>query len=283
VLCLGVEKMSHPDKQVTLAAIGRAVDVEEVFGSEGPDRGARSYFMDLYAGQARRRMEAYDLRREDLAAVVVKNRAHGSHNPRAQFAEPITLAEVLEAREIVWPLTLPMCSPISDGAAAVLLVAREAFGGGTERDVRIAASVLASGGGRDSTARASAKAYARAGVGPEDLDVIECHDAAAPAELAIYESLGLAAAGDGARLIREGQTCLGGPLPVNPSGGLLSKGHPIGASGLAQAFEAVTQLRGEAGDRQVDGARLALTQNGGGWIGDDNAAVAVHILEGAGA
>jgi acetyl-CoA acetyltransferase len=283
VLCVGVEKMSHPDKRVTFEAIGRAVDVEQILDGEDPDQGSRSYFMDLYAGQARRRMEASDVSQADLAAVVVKNRAHGALNPRAQFTQAITLEQVLEAREIVWPLTLPMCSPVSDGAAAVLLVARDPSRPTAGREVRIAASVLASGSGGDSTARASSKAYALAGVGPEDLDLVELHDAAAPAELSIYESLGLAAAGDGARLIRDGSTRLGSALPVNPSGGLLSKGHPIGATGLAQAFEVVTQLRGEAGDRQVDGARWALAQNGGGWIDDDNAAVAIHIFEGANA
>jgi acetyl-CoA acyltransferase len=131
----------------------------------------------------------------------------------------------------------------------------------------------------DATARASRRAYERAAIGPEDLDLVECHDAAAPAEISLYESLGLAPAGEGAGLIREGATELGGRLPVNPSGGPLSKGHPIGAIGLAQVHETVTQPRGQAGARQVAGARWALTQNGGGWIDGDNAAVAVHILE----
>lgn len=286
VLCVGVEKMSHPDKAHSLAAIGRAADVEEVFGPEGPQPGSRSYFMDLYAELARASLESGSATREDFAAVTVKNQLHGSLNPLAQYGQETTVEEVLAAREIVWPLTLPMCSPISDGAAAVVLAASDRAGKTDHPRVRIAASVVASGtrlpdGDRkNSTVNAAAKAYEAAGIGPEDVDHVELHDAAASAELSVYESIGLAAPGQGGELMRSGATQLGGRVPVNTSGGLLSKGHPIGATGLAQAYEAVTQLRGQAGARQVAGARWSLTQNAGGWIDGDNAAVAIHVFEG---
>lgn len=286
VLCVGVEKMSHPDKGVSLAAIGRAADVEEVFGPGGPRPGSRSYFMDLYAELARESLESGRATREDFAAVAVKNRHHGSLNPLAQFGVEMTVEEVLSAREIVWPLTLPMCSPISDGAAAVVLAAAERPRTTDHPRVRVAASVLTSGvsfpaaGDPSSSAIAAARAYEAAGIGPGDLHHVELHDAAASAELSIYESIGLAAPGEGGALVRSGATRLGGRIPVNTSGGLLSKGHPIGATGLAQVYEAVTQLRGHAGARQVEGARWSLTHNAGGWIEGDNAAVAVHVFEG---
>jgi acetyl-CoA acetyltransferase len=289
VLVVGAEKMTHPDKQRALVAIGRAVDVEEVFGPDGPQPGARSYFMDLYADMARAHMDRTGSTREDFAAVAAKNHRHGARNPRAQYGGELSAADVLAAREVVWPLTLPMCSPVSDGAAAAVLVSAEALGDGRRgRAVRIAASVLTSGapsgdGAPSASERASRAAYERAGLGPEDLDLVELHDAAAPAEVILYEQLGLAPAGEGARLVRDGTTALTGRLPVNTSGGLLSKGHPIGATGLAQVHEATTQLRGEAAGRQVEGARTALCENGGGWLDGDNAAVAVHVLTGAAA
>jgi acetyl-CoA acetyltransferase len=150
---------------------------------------------------------------------------------------------------------------------------------------RIRASVVRSGNRHDkddptagSAARAAQAAFEQAGIGPQELDCVEVHDASAPAELIVYEQLGLAEPGGGPELIASGRTRLDGALPVNTSGGLLSKGHPIGATGIAQVCEATWQLRGEAGERQVDGARVALTQNGGGWLEGDSAAMAVHVL-----
>jgi acetyl-CoA acetyltransferase len=280
VLCVGTERMSHADKRVPLAAIGRATDVEEVFGPDGPQPGGRSWFMDLYAENARAYMERSGATREDFAAVTVKTHHHGGLNPRAQYGGEMTVAEVLAAREIVPPLTLPMCSPVSDGAAAVVLTATP--GSGTR--VRVAASALRSGspggGAENATVRAAQAAYAQAGIGPEDADLVELHDAAASAEVELYESLGLAAAGEGPSLVRDGATRLGARLPVNVSGGLLSKGHPIGASGLAQAVEGAEQLRGHADARQVQGARVAVLHNGGGWLEGDNAAICVTVLVG---
>jgi acetyl-CoA acetyltransferase len=276
VLAVGAEKMTHPDKARSFAAIGGSVDVETA-PADLP--AGRSFLMDLYAQSALRYMERTGATRADFAEVVVKNHQHGRLNPAAQYGGELTVERVLAMREIVWPFTLAMCSPISDGAAAALLVSDERRVPGSA--VAVLASTLRSAppdGTTSVTSLASAAAYEAAGLGPADLDCIEVHDAAASAELAIYEQLGLAEPGGGAALIRGGTTRLGGSRPVNTSGGLLARGHPIGATGLAQIFEAVTQLRGTAGDRQVPGARVALTQNAGGWHGNDNVASAVHIF-----
>ena len=282
VLAVGAEKMTHPDKARSFAAIGGSIDVELV-PEELP--AGRSFLMDMYAEAAREYLERTGATRADLARVVVKNQRHGSLNPASQFGAELTVDEVLAAREIVWPFTLQMCSPISDGAAAALLASDEFLSGDAAR-VSVLASVARSApadGSSSVTSLASAAAYDAAGLGPRDLDVVEVHDAAASAELVIYEQLGLAAPGDGPALIRSGDTALGGRLPVNTSGGLLARGHPIGATGLAQIVEVVLQLRGDADRRQVDDARIGLTQNAGGWHGRDNVASVIHIFRQASA
>jgi acetyl-CoA acetyltransferase len=178
-----------------------------------------------------------------------------------------------------------MCSPISDGAAAVVLVSERMASRFVSRGPRIRASVVRSGYVHDKSdptagaaAHAARAAFEQAAIGPQELSCVELHDASAPAELIIYEQLGLAPPGGGPELLASGATALGGEVPVNSSGGLLSKGHPIGATGVAQVCEANWQLRGRAGARQVTRARVALTQNGGGWLEEDSAAMAVHIL-----
>jgi acetyl-CoA acetyltransferase len=286
LLCLGAEKLTHPtDKTVGMDAIGTAVDVElraelaTELGEHG-DGSQRSFFMDLYAGMARDYMRASGATARDFALVTVKNQHNGARNPRAQYGSELTVDDVLASRAIVAPLTLLMCSPISDGAAAALLVSGEP---GMDRGpgVRVLASVARSApvdGATSVTSLAAAAAYDAAGLGPPDLDCVEVHDAAASAELVIYEQLGLAEPGAGAALIRGGDTDLGGRLPVNTSGGLLARGHPIGATGLAQIVEVVLQLRSAAGDRQVPRARVALTQNAGGWHGADNVTSVIHIF-----
>ena len=279
VLAVGAEKMTHPDKARSFAAIGGSVDVETT-PADLP--AGRSFLMDMYAESSLRYMEQTGATRADFARVVVKNQRHGMLNPAAQYGGELTVEQVLAAREIVWPFTLQMCSPISDGAAAALLVSDELVPPGSPV-VAVLASVVRSApadGVASVTGLAAGAAYEAAGIGPVDLDCAEVHDAAASAELVIYEQLGLAKLGGGAALIRSGQTALGGSLPVNTSGGLLARGHPIGATGLAQIVEAVAQLRGTAGARQVPGARLALTQNAGGWHGSDNVASVVHIFGG---
>ena len=290
VLCLGAEKLSHEDKGVGMAAIGTAVDIEaqtemaEEFGGDEA-AGKRSFFMDIYAGMARAYMAHSGATARHFADVVVKNQHNGARNPRAQYGGELTAEQVLQSRMIVDPLTLLMCSPISDGAAAVVLVAERAARRHGVEGPRIRASVVVSGNRHDkrdpsagSAGRAAKAAYEQAGLGPEDLDCLEVHDASAPAELIVYEQLGLTPPGGGPELLDSGRTRLDGELPVNTSGGLLSKGHPIGATGIAQICEGTWQLRGEAGERQVDGARVALAQNGGGWLDEDSAAMSVHIL-----
>lgn len=290
VLCLGAEKLAHEDKTVGMKAIGTAIDVEARAEAAAADSGpadaagSRSLFMDIYAGLAREYMAHSGASVEDFAGVVVKNQHNGSLNPRAQYGRDLSVETVLQSRTVVDPLTLLMCSPISDGAAAVVIAARAAA---RRRgpSVRIRASVVRSGypqAGHDPTAGAAAHAaraaYEQAGIGPDELSCAEVHDASAPAELMIYEQIGFAAPDAGPELLRSGRTRLDGSLPVNTSGGLLSKGHPIGATGVAQVCEATWQLRGQGGERQVSGARAALTQNGGGWLGADSAAMSVHIL-----
>lgn len=279
VLAVGAEKMTHPDKARSFSAIGGSIDVDVM----PPDLPAdRSFLMDMYAQVSLRYMEQSGATREDLARVVVKNQRHGMLNPASQYGAEMTIEEVLAAREIVRPFTLPMCSPISDGAAAAVLVSEDRCGGpGAGIPIPVLASVMRTAptdGDRRVTALAGEAAYEAAGVGPEDLDCLEVHDAAASAELVIYEQLGLAKPGEGPALIRSGATALGGASPVNTGGGLLARGHPIGATGLGQIVEVILQLRGVAGRRQVEDAELALTQNAGGWHGSDNVTSVVHIF-----
>jgi acetyl-CoA acetyltransferase len=237
----------------------------------------------LYAMRARRHMHEFGTTREDLADVVVKSRRHAQHNPYAHFRTPTARAEVLAARMIADPLQLPMCSPTSDGAAAVILSAQPS--GSTP--VRLAASILQSGSAdvahdlavSELGSRVARMAYEAAGLGPEDVDLAEVHDAFSIAELMYYEAFGFCAPGEAPAMLARGDSAVGGRLPVNPSGGLISRGHPIGATGIAQMCEAVWQLRGEAGGRQVEGARVALTHcSGGGIAGLDHGAAAVHVL-----
>ncbi|MBB3042857.1 thiolase family protein [Nocardioides soli] len=288
VLVVGAEKMTEPSGLRAMQALESAVDLEEVdvLKSRLGERadGDRSFFMDLYAGTARGYLERTGATAADFAQVSVKNHLHSSLNPHAQFRKTTTVEEVLASRTIVDPLTLLMCSAIGDGAAAVVLCAEDRLQ--TDRDrIEVLASVVTSGYARQETAfedsavvRAAARAYDLAGVGPEDLQLVELHDAAAPAELVLYEELGLCPRGDGAKLLASGATTLGGRLPVNTSGGLLGKGHPVGATGCAQITEIAEQMWGRAGDRQVPDVRLALAENGGGYIGSDSAAAVVTIL-----
>jgi acetyl-CoA acetyltransferase len=301
-LALGVEKLYHEDKKRSYAAIGAAVDVELVqqiiaqmqaqAAAKAKEAGApagsgagqsRSMFMDIYAALARNHMQRYGTTKEQYAKVAVKNHYHGSLNPHAQYRERYSLQEILDSPLVAEPLTRLMCSPIGDGAAALIVTTAEKARQYTTKPVLVRASVV--GSGKDLTpneptagARMARRAYEVAGVGPEDVNVLELHDATAPAEVVIYEELGLCKLGEGGRLIEDGVTELGGKVPVNTSGGLLSKGHPIGATGAAQLCEVFWQLRGECGDRQVQGAKVALTENGGGMVRGEPAAVSVHIL-----
>ena len=290
-LAVGAEKLTHSDKTRALKGLGSAVNLEraadleaELYGPLGELKpsGDRSFFMDIYADMAERYMRRSGATPRDFAEVVVKNRRHAALNPRAQYRELVTAEQVLASRRISGELTLLMCSPVGDGAAALLFCSEEVARRLGVRRVRVEASCLVSGREGDSAVtavqRASRRAYELAGVGPEDLDVVDVHDAAAPAELMMYEELGLCAQGDGPALLASGATSLEGRIPVNTGGGLISRGHPVGATGCAQLVELVEQLRGSARDRQVDGARVALAENAGGYLHPDPAAVCVSIL-----
>ncbi len=300
VLALGVEKLYHTDKAKSFAAFSGAVDVEnmvkimeslkksaEAGGAKKASGGAgknRSMFMDIYASAARSHMEAYGTTVEQFAGVSAKNSFHGSLNPRAQFREALTIEDVLASPMIAEPLTRPMCSPIGDGAAAVVIVSeKKARELGLTNPVKAVSSVLRSGWdrapGEGSVADlCTQEAYEESGYGPEDLSIIELHDASAPAEIMAYESLGICGKGEGGKLVSDGVTKLGGRLPVNTSGGLLRKGHPVGATGIAQIVEITEQLQGRSGERQVEGAKVGLAHNGGGSLGTDAAAQCITIL-----
>lgn len=303
VLALGAEKMISPDRQRSMAAFHGSWDVSRsdrsladlaAFAAATPvpesadELDQRSVFMDIYAAFAREHMARWGTTREQFAAVSAKNHAHSVHNPLAQYQRPFSIEEVLASRTVAWPLTLPMCSPVSDGAAAVVVCSPAAARRiGTARAVRVRASVLAQGGGWDGrepsdhvSSRTAEQLWERAAVGPSDVDVAEVHDATAVGEVQQLEHLGLVERGQGGPAAEHGETRIGGRIPVNPSGGLESRGHPIGATGLAQLHELVAQLRGEAGSRQVEGARLAVAENGGGLVGLEEAAVSMTVLEG---
>ena len=281
-LVVGAEKLSHPDKAVSFQAYARAVDLEEPL-PEHVGAGSGSIFMDIYAEKTRRYMRESGATPEDFAGIVVKSRAAAALNPLAQFRAPLTVQQVLGARTISDPLTLPMCSPIGDGAAALVLVSPARLKRLTAAaPVWIGGMSMVSGLARQDlpncAQRCAAAVYERAGIGPRELHVVELHDASAPAELMHYENLGLCGAGEGAALLRSGATAVGGRLSVNPSGGLLSRGHPIGASGVAQIHELVQQLRGRAAGRQRPGARVALAENNGGQVGPDAAVGIATVL-----
>lgn len=267
----------------TLLAMGDGVEPPEGTTSKAP----YSLFMDIYAAFGRFHMREFGTTQRQFAAVAAKNHGHSAHNPLAQYRNTYTIDEILAAPPITYPLTLPMCAPISDGAAAAIVCSEAVLARLTHRRraIRVLASVVATGStrrpedvGQHVTVKASKLAYERAGIGPQDISVAEVHDATAIGEIVQSENLGFCEFGAGGALAESGATTLGGRIPVNTSGGLESKGHPIGATGLGQLHELVTQLRGEAGARQVQGARLAIAENGGGLFGIEEAVCAITIL-----
>jgi acetyl-CoA acetyltransferase len=302
-LAVGVEKMVSADKALmfgsfdsawdvatvernkdTLVRLGHLVEVPVGSMSDKP----YSVFMDVYAAFARDHMFRYGTTRRQMAAVSSKNHEHSVHNPLAQFQKRFTVEEVLAAPPIAYPLTLPMCAPVSDGGAAAILTTDRGLrrlGTSRSRAVRVLATVLRTGTDRTEnepenhcTVHAARRAYELAGISPADISVAEVHDATAMGEIIQIENLQLAGRGEGGVVSERGHTRVGGRIPVNPSGGLESKGHPIGATGLAQIYELVAQLRGEAGRRQVSGARIGVAENGGGVIGVEEAVATVTVL-----
>ncbi|BBA38235.1 MULTISPECIES: thiolase family protein [Burkholderia] len=296
VLAVGAEKLSIGDKTKALGVFDGGVDVndrqgvravlEELGGALPDDGKPHSLFMDVYAALARAHMNAFGTTREQLALIASKNHEHAVHNPLAHFRAEMSVEEILAARPVSGPLTVPMCAPLTDGASAVVVcnaAGLKRLDG--SRPIRILAAVLQSGTvrplsawDRSVTRLAAQAAYEQAGVGPQDISVAEVHDASSFGELLQSELLGFCEIGSGGRFVESGASRLGGRMPINPSGGLESKGHPMGASGLAQIYELVQQLRGNCGARQVAGARIALAENGGGLYAGEEAAAAITIL-----
>ncbi len=305
-LAVGSEKITHENKAVALGAYASCMDVENIqasidlfvklgkeFADEaGRDDGApgegRSIFMDAYAMGAKWHMKRFGSTQRQLAVICAKNHWHGSLNPLAQYQQAMTVEEVLADKPVAYPLTRAMCAPVGDGAAAAVVCSDKYLKKLKDpRPVKILASVLGSGRDRgmdeqDIGERLAALAYEEAGVGPKEIDLAELHDATAYGELHQTEAMGFCPLGEGGPYAESGATKLGGEKPINTSGGLECRGHPIGASGLAQIYELGLQLRGEAGKRQVEGARIGLAENGGGNIGVEEAAMCIHILEKAG-
>ena len=301
-LAVGTEKMNSGDRAQMFATFDSAWDVESVednkrqlsamgVGVEIPDgsQSERPYsiFMDVYAAFCRQHMKLFGTTQRQIAVVSSKNHCHSVHNPRSHYQDAYTVDEILAAPPITFPLTRPMCAPISDGSAAAVVCNKEGLKrlGGGSRAVKIVASSVRSGIDRSTddyknhlSALAAEEAYEQAGLSPSDVDVAEVHDATAMGEIIQVENLQLVPYGEGGPSAEQGQLSIGGRVPVNPSGGLESKGHPIGATGLGQVYELVTQLRGEAGKRQVEGARVAIQENGGGVYGIEEATVVVNIF-----
>ncbi|MBI5905983.1 MAG: thiolase family protein [Deltaproteobacteria bacterium] len=298
VLVVGFEKLFHPDKQRSFRALSTGIDVEsggtflqDFAARKGQKAGIlqagsgtdRSIFMDMYTYWVRPYMEKYGLTREHFARISVKNHRNGSRNPHAQYQNEVTMEEVLASGEVVFPLTRMMCAPIGDGAAACVLCSRSVARKLSRKPVWVAASKVGSGSlHADEEAVAGVLApgvFEQAGIGPEDVDVIEVHDATAPSEIMSLIQLGICPGDDACKWIEEGALEITGAMPTNPSGGLETKGHPVGATGAGQIFEIVTQLRGEAGGRQVQAPRTGMTHNGGGILGADAAAMALHVFK----
>ena len=305
-LALGSEKMSHPDKTLSLGAYASCMDVEnfiehinmimevsKTLNVEIPEEQTapgegRSIFMDAYATAARWHMDRFRSTQKQLAVICSKNHWHGSLNPLSQYQIPMSVEEILADKPVAYPLTRAMCAPVGDGSAAAIVCSEKYLNKlPNARSVKILASVLGQGADRgidetDIGERLSMEAYNMAAVGPDDISIAELHDATAFGELHQTEVMGFCPVGEGGPYAETGATKLGGSKPINTSGGLECRGHPIGASGLAQIHEIVSQLRGEAGNRQVEGAQIGLAENGGGNIGIEEAAMCMHILQNVG-
>ncbi|MEY2927386.1 MAG: hypothetical protein RL367_1863 [Pseudomonadota bacterium] len=302
-LAVGSEKMIIEDKARTIAmfdggwdvllaeenaarllALGEGIAVPAGSESDRP----YSRFMAIYAAQCRHWMKHFGTTQRQIAAISAKNHMHSVENPLSQFRKPFTVDEVLGSAPITYPLTIAMCAPMTDGGAAVVVANEKGLArmnGMRSRAIKVAATAIATATDRGPSEfdkavcrRAADMAYERAGLGPRDVCVVEVHDATAVGELMAVDYLRLTEMGGSGPAAERGDLTVGGRIPVNTSGGLECKGHPIGATGLGQIHELITQLRGEAGARQVEGARVALQENGGGSIGFEEGVVAVNIF-----
>ncbi|MGJ8562788.1 MAG: thiolase family protein [Alphaproteobacteria bacterium] len=301
-MAVGADKMFFPDKpdqmfaafqggtEVArveentkfLASIGRElIPAEEEVGAS-----RRSFFMDVYGAFARQHMLKFGTTKEHFAAAAAKAHYHSTMNPLSQYQKNMSIEQVMTDKPIVYPFTRSMCAPISDGAAAAVLARGSALTAAQkERAVRLRSMAVTTATKRELTdyenhlgRRAALQAYGMAGISPSEIDVVELHDATAYAEIQQIENLGLCGVGEGGPYTLSGATTLGGEVVVNPCGGLMSKGHPVGATGIAQIHELVMQLRGEAGARQVKDAKLAVAENGGGFLHVEEAVTIVSVL-----
>ncbi len=288
-LALGIEKMQFDKAEMMMDERKRSRIMG--MGGNGADAELEGQFglsfPGFFAMAANRHMKLYGTTVEHLAMVSLKNRKNAAKNPYAQFQAPITMSDVLEARMVAYPLTFLMCCPITDGAAAAIVMSKERARAICSKPIDVAASVLKTATFEPSkhdldtmrpTICASTQAYKHAGIGPDDVDLALVHDCFSISELIHYEDLGFCKKGDAKKMIENGETEIGGRIPVNPCGGLLSKGHPVGATGVAQVCEVAWQLRGEAGERQVDGAAVGLTHTLGGLSHAEGVACGVNIL-----
>lgn len=287
VLVVAMDKLFSRQRRTSMKALFGAMDVEEMawIGRLLDEEGeVGSVFMEnYYAPVARKYLADTGATPSDYARIAVKNRRHAAANPHAQYRAPLTEEEVMASAVVAEPLRALMCSPLTDGAVALLLGSKKACGETSAQPIEILASEASSGlpfrKSEDPViSRVVRRAYERSGIGPEDLDLLEVHDASAVAELIAIEEILLRPRGDGLRLSREGATGLGGSIPVNVSGGLLSRGHPGAATGGSQIVELVWQLQRAAGGRQVERARIGLAQSSGGSVGAEAAATVVTIL-----
>lgn len=276
------------DAAVVFIRLGEIMGYNTVLRLGKLASGDHSPFMDIYGHNARQHMQRYGSTIEQLATIASKNHFNSTLNPNAQYQFAVPVEKVLTDRVVSWPITRSMCAPIGDGAASAIVCSEDVVKrlGLQTQAVRIRASILGTGKARpygfdepEIGERLANMAYEKAGVGPQEINMAEVHDATAYGELRQAENLGFCPKGEGGLLAESGATALTGRIPINPSGGLTSRGHPVGASGLAQIHELVTQLRARAGKRQVSQARLAMAENGGGALGVEEAAMCIHILE----
>jgi len=300
-LAIGVEKTFHPNHLLQVVEMfaggtdtARLNDLYRSYaalsketGKEWATSAAHTLFMDIYASLAAWHMKKYGTTQQQIAFAASKNHLHGSMNELAQYQFEVPVEKVLADYVVSWPLTRAMCAPLGDGAAAAILCSNKYLKSLPDsikkRAVKVLACVPASGyeheiGGDSVTGWAVERAYKSAGIKPSAIDVAEVHDATAFAEIHQVEQLGFCPIGEGGKFIESGATRYDGKKPVNTSGGLESKGHPIGATGLSQIGEIVMQIRGEAGKRQVKNPKIGLVENGGGFIGFEEACCVITIL-----
>ncbi len=300
-LAFGLDKFYHPDTAKLMEAFEHGIDREEKSrlieeyqavaaecGRKFEQLPGHTLFMETYAMQACWHMWKYGTTQKQIAVGASKNHHNGSLNPKAQYQFEVPVEKVLQDYEVSYPFTRSMCAPIGDGAAAAVLCSENYFKtlpvSVRDRAVKVKASVISSGKHRPMSEMglsgwAAGRAYKMAGIGPNDIDIAEVHDATSFCEIYQAEMLGFCPVGEGGKFVESGATMLDGKIPINTSGGLVSKGHPIGATGLSMIYEIVTQLRGEAGARQVKNAVTGLTENGGGVISVEEMACGVTILQ----